>query len=933
MAVETHFLCWHSDALSLAAECLTKGWKQGDLDLRDRLVVVPTRNAGRRLREKLAEIAATEGNAVIPGRIVTPEYFMSDHYERFPSQASSSEMLALWIKLLKNIDFQDYPALFPSVSSAISPDDAWALSTAEQFVRLRRELGEGGFSFNDVAGEMVDSPEPERWRDLARLEAIFRKELESLGLDDPEEVKTNIVANPILPDRVKSVYVIAVPDPLPLAVTALENIAASHTVNVYVQAPADLKEGFDCWGRPLVDFWSKRNIDIPDEENSVILAEGPRDQAGNVSEILEQNKQKPDSVAIGVPDEEVTPHLTHELAQREIETFNPAGETLEAHPIMQLIDCLTDVIISGDFESFSTLIRHPDVMAYLEQNDENIDSHDLLLELDRFQNNHLPPNYQVFCRLVKEHQKPDSVLNKAVDLLSQHFQNIRNETDNPVISLIDTLREIYSTRDISTNKPDDKTFADAATHVSDFSGEIMSDVLEKILDGHSELLLKLFRQQLYRKRVYTDRPVHAVDLQGWLELPWDDAPYLVITGMNDGKVPETIVGDKFLPDSARTRLGLKNNSQRFARDAYMLSAILNSRKNSGKVVLVSGKTSERNDPLKPSRLFFLCDEEKLVSRARYLFSEVAAVNKRVSTETTCRYKPFFSDEYKNRQSFSVTQLNSYLDCPFRFYLKHILRMEEIDDRKQEMDARDFGNIVHEVLADVLSTKEYQNSTDSQYLERALNKALDEKVTAIYGPHPASPVTVQIESARQRLFAAARRQAGLAEEGWQTVETEKDARTFIGDTEIRARIDRIDRHPDGRVRVLDYKTSEKGAEPQSNIWKSAAEDTEDYKRVNLSGKEKEWCDLQLPLYVYLVRQQFPEQEIECGYFNIPKAVTETDVSLWQVGYEWNTVQTAVTCAEDVIEKIKAGKFRPPSSSVDYDDFEKLFVECESPFDQS
>ncbi|OYU98221.1 MAG: hypothetical protein CFE26_27965, partial [Verrucomicrobiales bacterium VVV1] len=60
--------------LPQAVAWLAREWAgDGPLDLARTLVVVPTRQAGRRLREALAEHAAARGQAVFPPRVVTPE--------------------------------------------------------------------------------------------------------------------------------------------------------------------------------------------------------------------------------------------------------------------------------------------------------------------------------------------------------------------------------------------------------------------------------------------------------------------------------------------------------------------------------------------------------------------------------------------------------------------------------------------------------------------------------------------------------------------------------------------------------------------------------------------------------------------------------------------------------------------------------------------
>ena len=46
----------------------------------------------------------------------------------------------------------------------------------------------------------------------------------------------------------------------------------------------------------------------------------------------------------------------------------------------------------------------------------------------------------------------------------------------------------------------------------------------------------------------------AIEILGWLELPLDDAPALIVAGFNDRAVPEARNADAFLPNELRRRL-------------------------------------------------------------------------------------------------------------------------------------------------------------------------------------------------------------------------------------------------------------------------------------------------------------------------------------------------------------------------------------------
>ena len=82
--------------------------------------------------------------------------------------------------------------------------------------------------------------------------------------------------------------------------------------------------------------------------------------------------------------------------------------------------------------------------------------------------------------------------------------------------------------------------------------------------------IELLLRQLQNEPVAPQANDEAVDMLGWLELAMDDSPVLIVTGFNEGYVPESVTSDVFLPNSLRSRLGLKDNQRRYARDAYAL---------------------------------------------------------------------------------------------------------------------------------------------------------------------------------------------------------------------------------------------------------------------------------------------------------------------------------------------------------------------------
>ena len=65
-------------------------------------------------------------------------------------------------------------------------------------------------------------------------------------------------------------------------------------------------------------------------------------------------------------------------------------------------------------------------------------------------------------------------------------------------------------------------------------------------------------------------------------------------------------------------------------------------------------------------------------------------------------------------------------------------------------------------------------------------------------------------------------------------------------------------------------------------------------------------------------------MECGYFNLPVALGETGVKLWDEGASAWVLEAALRCAEGVAERVRGGAFWPPAERVEFDDFEELAI---------
>ena len=196
--------------------------------------------------------------------------------------------------------------------------------------------------------------------------------------------------------------------------------------------------------------------------------------------------------------------------------------------------------------------------------------------------------------------------------------------------------------------------------------------------------------------------------------------------------------------------------------------------------------------------------------------------------------------------------------------------------------------------------------------------LDEIVRRRYGRSCLPSVRIQVEQLRLRLSAFADWQAQHRAQGWriQTAEATSDDEQVHGSLYrepfpvtqdqriiLRGRIDRIDVHDDtGERMILDYKTGDGGKSPEA--------------AHRQGGKNaKQWIDLQLPLYRYLIGAHESHDQVRLGYIILPKSVSQTGL----VEAEWSAdeLEDADETARRVILSIWNNEFpkaeKPPAFS--------------------
>ncbi len=917
MAIQHHVIDPRRPVVQSVADILLGGPVKTTPDLSSTLVIVPTRQAGRRLREVLALRCAECGTGLLAPMVAPPSLLIAPAEGREMTPILTT---AVWTRLLLDLELKGFRGLFP-----VDPpeqDFTWAMRMGRMLQHLRETLAEGNLTVAEVrgkAGEVLE--EPERWENLERLEALYLARLGAMRVEDNCRRILRSAEAPHVPEGVERVVMTPLPDATACMTRSFETLSRKYPLDVILCRDAGDESCMDAWGRPDNEYWQNAPLPIPDAARNLRCCANPAAQSRAVMQVLaeEQERFGPDDVAIGVPDATLIPFLRATLDKDGVALFDPAGQPARHDPVYLLLAAFHELFEERTYIAFSRWLRQPEFLRAMEESG-TLNARELLEQADTFQNDLMPMSWADILEQL-ENADPGrwQALRHAVSRTQEWFSSF-GQMDTP-----DFMRMLLA--DLYGKEKADSASAGALERVQALLDDLQQDAFQQIdIDSSDRFLLLL--EQLAAEPLQAERHGAHIDLLGWVELAWDDAPLLIVTGMNEGHVPEHPPDDAFLPDSLRTALGLRDDRTRHARDAYLMHLMLSSRRDAGRTVWMMGRTGVEGDPMKPSRLLFHCPSDELPQRVAQLFQSDSepspALPRSVSFRLRSTPDPRAGLAVSLPARLHVTDFSVYLNCPYRFYLSRVCRMEALGDNKAELDALEFGSLIHAALEawakELLCAGNADAERDAAFLEDHLQRT----VRLRYGHRPSLSILMQAESGIQRLRAAALFNAGHAGQGWEVVALEKRVSMTRMGMEISGKIDRIDRHREsGALRILDYKTSETARDPRKEHLRSARDTDEEPLLCEYKGRKQRWCNLQLPLYRMMIDAEYGSApSVEIGYFNLPRAVGDTGIVLWD-GFNEQHLEAAAACADHVIGRIRDGVFWPPAERMVYDDYKTLF----------
>lgn len=927
-------------AQALVADAVIKSPQHESIDLSQHILVLPTQRSVERLMQLLVRESNAFDRVLNPPLIITVGQLPEHLYVAEKQLASDLAQQLAWSKALAQTPNEELQIL----TGRTEVDDLqdWQ-PLATLISKLHTRLANDIWSFRSVAREVKKKPgfleeEAQRWDVLNAMQQRYYTILHGVDLWDRQAARNYAAAGLLKANEIrcrtdKTIVLIGTAD---LNRSTSEMVRQVQTANpaqliIMVAADPDMADRFDAFGCLITEQWLPVTIDINDDQ--ILVVDQPADQSDAAAYYLTNLPDGffTDEMTIGVPDAEIVPQLQRSLNAIGVAHRHLAGKPLsETSPVLLLL-AIRDYLDTQDFRSYAALVRHPEMHQWL---CDQVKNHAWLDALDEYQNFNLP--FQISLHAPFPFGKPKDIENdfEEGDDGSKHRADeaastatLLNRVHRLIADLLlplsgkirplaqwtqpwsEVLVSIYGTKPLDSHNVEDRQIIKACDAVFTALGNQRQVPDDFDTETSAMQAMDWAIQAAAEIRVVPPAIPSAVDLAGWLDLTLDDASVVVVTGMNDEHVPSSEVGHQFLPNELCKELGIDDNDRRYARDAYALTVIASVR---DELRLIVGRRNGKGDPKKPSRLLFATDPQVAARRARAFFNYEGEPRSRFWITDKLEADMPASQQLaipearclSTLNKLSVTKFRSYIKCPYRFYLKHVLKLDSSVDDWTELSGGTFGDLCHYVLETFGKSDQRDLDQPDQILEYWLD-TLSTRVKRRYSGSRLPSVRIQIEQLRMRLEQFAPLQAERRRQGWRIVSTEEmlehafmvDGQPFI----IRGKIDRVDQHEStGQVAVWDYKSSDKG---------------ESADRAHYAPRsEQKWKDLQLPLYRHLVKEvgvvaNADFSNMIVGYVLIPKKLEE--IGFDQASWTADQLADADEEARRIIRQIRNNIYWPPA----------------------
>lgn len=452
-----------------------------------------------------------------------------------------------------------------------------------------------------------------------------------------------------------------------------------------------------------------------------------------------------------------------------------------------------------------------------------------------------------------------------------------------LIDVVEYVSRIYRTENDSFAAAD-HLYKESLFKSYTLLNRLMSMLNEGNLDGlefytHTHLIRSILSGTSIP---FHGEPIIGMQVMGVLETRNLDFKNLLMLSVNEGKLPQSGSEVSFIPYNLRKAFGMTTIEHKNAVYAYYFYRLIQRAEN---VTLMYNTSSDGLNRGEMSRfmLQYLVESPHPVQKGFVSSSQSPMVANEIKIEKSAPLMEALCSKFNARRSsksiLSPSALNTYLDCPLKFYFRSVAHIKPLEEVNGDIDNALFGTIFHKTAENIyndmksrygLITKEaiegvLKNDVMlKRYVDNAFNseffKNNDGKAPEYNGTQLINSEVI-LSYIKQLLQLDIRSTPFTIVANEQPVYGEMEISTSSGPLTVRigGTIDRMDR-TDSSLRIVDYKTGGKPNHPNS------------IEQLFIPDKKRPNYAFQAFLYSSLIRQE-KDENIQPALLYIHQAADE------------------------------------------------------------
>lgn len=318
------------------------------------------------------------------------------------------------------------------------------------------------------------------------------------------------------------------------------------------------------------------------------------------------------------------------------------------------------------------------------------------------------------------------------------------------------------------------------------------------------LVLRALENETYAMR---GEPMKGIQVIGLLEARNLDFDCIILPSMNETVFPRYSERDLFVNRQIRKTVGLPYDKERENHYYYYFTQLLEGKKE----VYISYVEEAKRD-MRSRFVDMLCARGEKIDDTKLLLASRSTDVPERSVEKDKNIMRRI-EKLATVKGLSPTSLKDYRECPYRFYVKYLLKIREPDEIVEEAGPKEWGSALHESLCNLYRKHFPQRFTREQLplVRKRLFSEFESALRNSVAARPRSITLLDMNVYKKQLEGFLENELERFDKGF-TVETERLEERLRAHLEIGGRsvllmgyTDRVDRIDNG-IYVIDYKTT-------------------------------------------------------------------------------------------------------------------------------